>query len=115
MAHGADGVNAAWQDDSTVAHIMDGLSDFGFVECRPFFSGWSLRHQGVQFAMVIGDQLYFSVEGALREELVAQGSEPFTYGKGGRTTVVAKYQTAPLICLEDPDELCRWVKRLVLR
>jgi DNA transformation protein and related proteins len=93
---------------------MDGLSDFGSVEVRRFFGGWSLRHQGVQFAMVIGDQLYFSVEGALREELIALGSEPFTYGKDGRTTIVGKYQTAPLSCLEDPDELRQWVNRIVM-
>ena len=107
-------MRAAWQHNSTVAHIMDGLSDFGLMECRRFFGGWSLRHQGVQFAMVIGDQLYFSAEGALREELIAQGSEPFTCGNDGRTTIVAKYQTAPLSCLEDPDDLRLWVSKLLL-
>ena len=106
-------MSAKWRSDSTMVHIMDSLGDMGSIECRRFFSGWSLRYGGVQFAMVIGDQLYFSVEGALREELVAQGSEPFTYDKGGQTTIVAKYQTAPEGCLEDPDELQAWVRRLL--
>lgn len=62
---------------------------------------------------MIRDELYFSAEGIIREELMAAGSEPFTYGKVGRIIVVAKYQSAPSGCLDDPEELSAWVEKLV--
>ncbi len=98
---------------SIVDYVIDSLVDIGDVECKRFFSGWSLRLHGIQFAMVMRDQLYFSVDEPLRAELTASGSVPFTYGKAGRTVIVNKYQTVPLACLDDPDELRRWVIKLV--
>jgi DNA transformation protein len=91
-----------------VAHILDVLGRMGPVECGRFFGGWDLRVHGVQFAMVIRDELYLSVDDALRAELVAIGCEPFTYMKAGRRVVTAKLYAAPSGCLDDPDELCFW-------
>ncbi len=95
-----------------VDHVIDSLAHAGPVECKRFFGGWSLHLHGRQFAWVIRDEFYFSAEGKVREELIASGSMPFTYDKADRTVIVAKYQSAPSACLDDPDELCAWVGRL---
>jgi len=95
------------------AYVIDCLADVGPVECRRFFGGWGLRLHGTQFAMVMEDQLYFSVAESFRIELKVEGCVPFSYGKRGRTIVVEKYYTAPLACLDDVDELCRWAIRAI--
>jgi DNA transformation protein and related proteins len=95
-----------------VDHVIDSLAHIGPVECKRFFGGWSLHLHGKQFACVIRDELYFSAEGKVRQELIAAGSEPFTYDKVDRTIIVAKYQSAPSACLDDPEVLCEWVSKL---
>jgi DNA transformation protein and related proteins len=95
-----------------VDHVIDSLAHIGPVECKRFFGGWSLHLHGRQFACVIRNELYFSAEGHVREELIAAGSEPFTYDKADRTIIVAKYQSAPSACLDDPEMLYEWVSKL---
>jgi DNA transformation protein and related proteins len=95
-----------------VDYVIDSLASVGHVECKRFFGGWSLHLHGRQFACVIRDVLYFSVVGSVKEELIAAGSEPFTYDNADRIVAVAKYQSAPSACLDDPDELCRWVEKV---
>jgi DNA transformation protein and related proteins len=92
--------------------VIDSLAHIGQVECKRFFGGWSLHLDGKQFACVIRDELHFSVEGKVRDELIAAGSAPFTYEKADRTVIVAKYQSAPSACLDDPEVLCEWVSKL---
>lgn len=100
------------QRSGLVDHVIDSLAHVGPVESKRFFGGWSLHLHGRQFACVIRDELYFSAEGKVREELIAAGSTPFAYDKDDRTVIVAKYQSAPSACLDDPDILCAWVQRL---
>lgn len=102
----------AVQQSGLVDHVIDSLAHIGRVEYKRFFGGWSLHLHGRQFACVIRNELYFAAEGKVREALNAAGSVPFTYEKAGRTVIVAKYQSAPSACLDDPDELCAWVERL---
>jgi DNA transformation protein len=94
-----------------VAHILDVLSQLGPVDCGRFFGGWSLRVHGVQFAMVMRDELYLSVDDSLRQELIAAGCSPFSYSKAGRRVVTAKLYAAPGGCLDDPDELRFWAAK----
>lgn len=102
----------AVQRSGLVDLVIDSLAHIGTVECKRFFGGWSLHLHGRQFACVIREELYFSAEGEVREELIAAGSAPFTYDKADRSVIVAKYQSAPSACLDDPDELRAWVERL---
>jgi DNA transformation protein and related proteins len=95
-----------------IDHVIDSLAHVGPVERKRFFGGWSLHLHGRQFAWVIRDELYFSAEGKVREALIEAGSTPFSYDKADRTVIVAKYQSAPSACLDDPDNLCAWVERL---
>jgi DNA transformation protein len=96
-----------------VAHIVDVLGRLGPVECVRFFGGWALRVDGVMFAMVMREELYLTVDDALRADLVAAGCEPFSYAKGGSRVITSKLYAAPGGCLDDPDDLCSWAARAI--
>lgn len=97
-----------------VAHIVDVLQDLGPVDCRRFFGGWGLRLHGVMFAWVTrAEDLYFSVDEALRGELIAAGCVPFSYAKAKGVVVTQKFYAAPAGCIDDPDELCAWAARAI--
>jgi len=61
-----------------------------------------------QFAMLMGDTLYFKVEDETRPAYEALGGKRFRYTtKRGEVTVRARY-SAPAEILADPDRLCEW-------
>lgn len=104
---------AKTEPSGSITYVMDCLADMGRVDCKRFFGGWSLHLRGQQFAMVMRGQLYFAAKGAVRDQLIAEGSLPFTYEKADRLIVVGTYLTAPSACLDDPDALCRWTARVL--
>jgi len=102
------------QPPGLALHIVDVLQALGPVECRRFFGGWGLRLHGVQFGWITrSEELYFSVDAALRAELIAQGCAPFSYAKADRTVVTQKIYAAPPDCVDDPDELLAWAAKAI--
>lgn len=91
-------------------HILDLLEPLGPVECRRFFSGWAFRLHGVQFATLLRDTLYLSVDGTLRESLRAAGGTPFRYRKGERWITVERFYSLPESALDDADILLDWCR-----
>lgn len=62
--------------------------------------------------MVTRDEgLYFSVDAALREEMIAAGCTPFTFMKAKGRIVTEKLYSAPSGCIDDPDEICFWAAK----
>ena len=97
-----------------VEHIVDVLQALGPVECQRFFGGWGLRLHGKQFAMVTrGEDLYFSVDAVLREELIAAGCAPFSFMKVKGLAVAEKLYSAPQGCIDDADELRLWTAKAI--
>ena len=97
-----------------VAHIVDVLQDLGPVECKRFFGGWGLRLHGKHFGWVTrSEELYFSVDDALRQELIAEGCAPFSYAKKSGVVVAKKMYAAPAGCIDDNDELCHWAAKAI--
>lgn len=61
-------------------------------------------------ACLFDDGFYLKAKGALADELKAMGCDPFVYkGKSGKS-VAMPYWTAPQACLEDADEMVKWIK-----
>ncbi len=93
--------------------LMEELSSVGSVTSRRFFGGWQLRSEDEQFAIIMKGTLFFKVEGALREELEAIGSRPFSYTKSGQLVSVKKYMSAPEETLDDLNLLRDWARRVI--
>lgn len=96
-----------------VRHVQDELSDIGPVQLDRFFGGWAYLLAEKRFAVSIKDRLYFRVDQALKDALIAEGCQPFTYEKGGKTVVVHRFYEAPVDCLDDRDALLHWAGRAI--
>ena len=98
---------------------MDGLTEWvadamapGVVTARAMMGGRTLYCDGVVFAILADDQLWFKADAASDAAWDEAGCERFTYSfgakeDGGRSGTM-NYRRAPDDCYDDPDALRRW-------
>lgn len=88
-----------------VNFIVELLSPIRTIRSGRFFGGIGLSTDGIQFAMLMGNSLYFVVDGVTRPRYEEMGSQCFWYTtKKGRVDV-KKYYGVPAELLEDPARL----------
>ena len=87
------------------------FSDLGPTRARRMFGGAGVYAHDVMFALIADDMLYIKAEGALAEDLAAQGCESFVFTpKSGAPTAMG-YRRLPETALDDRDEAVRWGRR----
>jgi len=91
-------------------YILEQLAPVGPLTTGRFFGGMGLSRGGVQFAMIMGNSLYFVVDDTTREKYAAAGMGCFSYLTKKRRVLVRKYFELPEDVLTDPEELRRWAK-----
>jgi DNA transformation protein len=88
--------------------IREQLSGFGPVTVRRMFGGAGIFRDGLMFAIVAQETLYFKADDEFQAEFESLSLPPFTYGaKGGKRTIMS-YWRAPEACLDDRDEMTEW-------
>ena len=98
--------NQSYADE--LADLMRGA---GKITSKKMFGALGFYHGADIVACLFDDGFYLKAKGALADELKALGCKPFVYkGKSGKT-VAMPYWTAPQGCLDDADEMVKWVKR----
>lgn len=96
-----------------VEFVKEQLASIPGVESGRFFGGVGLSIGGVQFAMLMGNALYFAVNDATRPSYEQMGSHCFWYKtKKGRVDV-KKYYEVPGQILEDQDRLVLLAKESI--
>ncbi|MBI3774150.1 MAG: TfoX/Sxy family protein [Gammaproteobacteria bacterium] len=89
-------------------YILELLTPLGPTTTGRFFGGVGLARNGVQFAILMGNSLYFVVDDTTREKYTAAGMTCFSYlTKKGRVQV-RKYFELPEDALTDPAQLRQW-------
>lgn len=96
--------------DGCVELVKDLLADFPPVSVRRMFSGAGLFADGAMFALIVDDTLYLKAGGIDRAAFAAEGLEPFSYSRNGRT-VALSYWRAPERLLDDAEEMQAWASR----
>jgi DNA transformation protein and related proteins len=86
------------------------LSPLGALDDSHFFGGHAFKFRGKQFAVVMGNTLYFRVSDGSRPQYEAQGSLPFSYATRRGRVLVKTYYAVPPDVLEDRDALLRWAR-----
>ncbi|MEO6855650.1 MAG: TfoX/Sxy family protein, partial [Rhodoferax sp.] len=90
---------------SFVAFIVEQLVGMEQLQSKPFFGGIGLVSCDTQFAMLMGNTLYFAVSDATRPQYEQMGSQCFAYNTKARRVQVKKYFEVPAEVLEDPTAL----------
>ena len=93
--------------DQRTAYLEDLLRPLGTIRLRRMFGGSGIYADGLFFALVVDDQLYFKVDALSRAQFEAAGLEEWVYAKDGKP-VRMSYFRPPEDVYEDEDSLRRW-------
>jgi DNA transformation protein and related proteins len=93
--------------------LKDQLRGLGHVTSRRMFSGAGIYCDGVIFALVLRDTLYFKVDDGNRGAYQAEGLEAFRYEARGKVVEMGAYWRAPERLLDDADEMVEWARAAV--
>ena len=80
--------------------IMQKLDPLGDVKSRAMFGGYGIFHEGLMFALISDDMLYFKVNESNLDIYKQAGSRPFPHG--------ISYWEAPAELLEEDSKLHEW-------
>ena len=96
--------------DSFAEFLREQLAPLGRIAVRRMFGKTGVFCDGLMFAVVTDDTLYFRVDDgnqAAFEE--AKSFPPLNYGKQGRT-IDLSFWRAPERLFDEPDELLTWAR-----
>lgn len=89
-------------------YVLELLQVIGPVRTARFFGGMGIFNGAQQFAMIMGNSLYFAVDDTTRKKFEQAGMQAFSYlTKKGRIQV-RKYFELPEDVLIDPEQLRQW-------
>jgi DNA transformation protein len=94
-----------------VDHVVETMRAFGAVESKSMFGGWGLYHDGVFFALVAEDILYFKVDDETAADFDAGKLPAFVYESKVGERIAMSYRQAPAEALESPDVMEAWARR----
>jgi DNA transformation protein and related proteins len=92
-------------------YILEQLGRAVPITWRPMFGGVGVYSEGLFFALLDDDLLYFKVDETNRADFERLGSSPFQpYGEGGAKML---YYAVPAELIENPEELRSWALRSI--
>jgi DNA transformation protein len=100
------------QSDSQIAFVkdrVDYLNQVAPVTARAMFGGYGLYAEGVMFALIATDRLYFKVDDQNRDDFLSVGGEPFIYDRKGKPAQMS-YYSLPDDIFNDLAQLVIWVE-----
>ncbi|MFN3627801.1 MAG: TfoX/Sxy family protein [Parvibaculum sp.] len=98
--------------------VTEQMAGFGPVSVRRMFGGAGVFRDGLMFALIADEALYFKADASSESAFKAEGLGPFTYQTRHNPRTVMSYWRAPERCLDDPDEmadLCRKAYAVALK
>lgn len=95
-----------------IDYAIELVGGLGRVEAKRMFGGAGLYRDGVMFAILDDDALFFRVDGDLQAEMQAQGSVPWAHSiKRDGSVRDMGYWRMPETAADDPDEAAALARR----
>lgn len=94
-------------------YILDLLLPLGNMKARKMFGGFGIYKNGIFFALIINNILYFKVDDTNQSDYESFGSKPFTYTNKNEKLVSMSYWEVPIDILENHDAIAKWVEKAV--
>jgi DNA transformation protein len=91
-------------------HVLDLLSQLEKVTFRAMFGGYGIYLNGIIFAIIIDEELYFKVDKTNIDMYKKYNSEPFSYTTKNGKKAVMSYWKVPCTVLEDEKKLVEYAK-----
>ena len=90
--------------------VVSRLNCVAPVTTQGMFGGYGLYLEGVMFALIAYEALYFKVDDDNRGDYIAAETGPFIYNRNGKSIEMSYYQL-PDAVFEDVGMLAEWVKK----
>lgn len=90
-----------------LSYVLETMLHWATVSSRKMFGGYGLYRDGLMFALIVEDELFFKADANTIAQFERAGSRPFTYQSKARVVQVA-YWSAPAESLESPAEMRDW-------
>ncbi len=88
--------------------VLEQLGRVAPVTAKSMFGGVGLYAEGLFFALIAEDRLYFKVDDSTRPDFERLGMEPFRpYGEEG----AMGYYEVPADVVEDSTQLASWMRK----
>lgn len=94
-------------------YVLELLAAAGTIRTTRFFGGIGICAGATQFAMVMGNSLYFVVDDSTRAKYERAGMQPFSYATKNGRREVRRYVELPEEVLTDPSELRLWMRESI--
>ena len=99
------------RDNNFLQYVMiDLMSEIAGISSKAMFGGFGLYKDGVIFAIVADDRLFFKADDSNRAKYEAAGSSPLTYDTSKKKDIALSYWEVPAEIQEDREALTRWVE-----
>jgi DNA transformation protein and related proteins len=95
-----------------VAYVVEQLQSLGNVTSRRMFGGVGLYADGLFFALIAADALYFKVGDSNRDAYLQRGAKPFRPFPD-KPEFSMSYYDVPADLLDDAEALSRWARKSV--
>ena len=96
-----------------IEYVREIFIPLGSLNKGKFFGGFAFKNGSKQFAIIMGNTLYFCVNNSSRQKYEAIGMEPFSYSTKRGTVQVKKYYSVPEYLLEDQEKLIEWASEAI--
>lgn len=90
------------------------LAPLGAISVRRMFGGAGIYCDGLMFAILADDELYYKTIEQDRAAYTSAGSGPFDFVTKKGITVVTSYYRVPAPIIEDDEEMRIWARRALL-
>jgi len=94
-------------------YVLEFLEPICPVRITRFFGGVGISCDSVQFAMIMGNSLYFAVDESSRKKYEQAGMQAFSYMTKKGQIQVRKYFELPEDVLIDHEQLLLWANEAI--
>lgn len=94
-------------DRDFINYLLELLAPLDGVSAKRMFGGYGLFRDGLMFALVADDTLYFKTDDQSVIRFTERELEPFTYIKAGKPMAMSYYR-APEETMDSSDDMCEW-------
>jgi DNA transformation protein and related proteins len=92
-----------------VDYVVELMMDWVAVSARKMFGSYGLNREGLMFALIVEDELFFKTDTDNMAQFERVGSHPFVY-QGQTRTVQMSYWSGPAASLYAPAEMGEWCR-----